>query len=192
MRYSVDASSLIEGFRRIFPYEIVGTFWNRDLPSLIESGDLRATEVIRWELEAEDDEVLGFVKEFRDLFVPIDEPIQHEVRRILDEFPTLLHAGRSGGDPWVIALARLEAGLSSARNAVSRPSRASPTSATLSGSRASLYSNSFANKDGRTRYEISADKTIEVDVVTGRLQLLCKLESPTVSAHRNVSEAMNV
>ncbi len=107
MRYSLDSSSLIEGFRRIFPYEIVKTFWNRDLPALVASGDVRATEVVQWELEAEDDEVLGFVRDLGDLFVPLDEPIQVEVRIILRDYSRLVHAGRSGADPFVIALARV-------------------------------------------------------------------------------------
>jgi hypothetical protein len=107
MRYSVDTSSLIEGFRRIFPYDVIPTFWKRDLPALIESGDLRATEVVKWELEAEDDEVLSFVEDNEGLFVQIDEPIQHEVRAILRHHGTMLRAGRSGADPFVIALARL-------------------------------------------------------------------------------------
>jgi hypothetical protein len=107
MKYSLDTSSLIEGFRRIFPYEIVPTFWNRDLPALIEAGDVRATEVVRWELEAEDDEVLAFVREQEDLFVEIDEAVQIQVREILNAHGRLIRAGRSGADPFVIGLARM-------------------------------------------------------------------------------------
>jgi hypothetical protein len=107
MRYSVDTSSFIEGFRERLAYPIVPEFWNRDLPSLVESGDLRATIEVHFELEVEDDEVLAFVDDLDDLFVPIDEPIQREVRAILKDFPRLIHAGRSGADPFVIALARM-------------------------------------------------------------------------------------
>jgi hypothetical protein len=105
MRYSVDSSSLIEGFRRIFPYDVVPTFWNVHLPELIASGVVRATEIVRWELEVEDDEVFTFVRNMRDLFVPIDEPTQRMVREILRDHPKLIRAGRSGADPFVIALA---------------------------------------------------------------------------------------
>jgi Domain of unknown function (DUF4411) len=107
MRYSIDSSSLIEGFRRIFPYDIVPTFWNVHLPSLIEDGAVRATELVRWELEAEDDEVFNFVRNLDDLFVAVDEPVQHVVREILRDEPRLIRAGRSGADPFVIALAEI-------------------------------------------------------------------------------------
>lgn len=107
MRYSVDSSSLIEGFREIVPYLNFPSFWNRDLPGLVTSGDLRASEAVRWELEAQDDELLTWVREFEDFFIPIDEPIQYEVREILADFPRLTHAGRSQADPFVIALAKI-------------------------------------------------------------------------------------
>jgi Domain of unknown function (DUF4411) len=107
VRYSIDTSSLISGFRDRFPYEIIPAFWNRDLPSLVESGDLRATEEVKHELEAQDDELLAWTKEIDDLFVEVDIDIQHEVRGILRDHGRLIHSGRSGADPFVIALARL-------------------------------------------------------------------------------------
>lgn len=107
MRYSIDTSSLVEGFRERLAYPIVPQFWNRDLPSLVASGELRATEEVRVELEAQDDEVVTFIKGVENLFVEIDGPIQHEVRWILRNYPRLIHAGRSGADPFVIALAKM-------------------------------------------------------------------------------------
>lgn len=107
MTYSVDTSSLIAGFRDRFPYEIVPSFWSRDLPSLVESGELRATEEVREELRVQDDELLAFVADFEGFFVAVDEQIQVAAREILARYPRLLHAGRSGADPFVIALAML-------------------------------------------------------------------------------------
>ena len=107
MRYSIDTSSFVEGFRDRLPYEIVPMFWNRDLPSLVDSGDLRATEEVLFELRAQDDELLAFVEDLDELFVEVDTAIQHEVRAILRDHPRLLHAGRSGADPFVIALAKI-------------------------------------------------------------------------------------
>jgi hypothetical protein len=37
----------------------------------------------------------------------LDEQIQHEVRAILREHRRLIHAGRSGADPFVVALAKI-------------------------------------------------------------------------------------
>jgi Domain of unknown function (DUF4411) len=106
MKYSIDTSSFIEGFRERLAYPIVPHFWNRDLPGLVESGDLRATVEVLVELEVEDDEVLAFVEDLHGLFLPIDESIQENVREILHAFPRLIHSGRSGADPFVIALAK--------------------------------------------------------------------------------------
>ena len=44
MKYSIDTSSLIKGFRELLPYEIVPVLWDRDIPRLVASGELRATE----------------------------------------------------------------------------------------------------------------------------------------------------
>jgi len=107
MRYSIDTSSLIEGFRERLAYQIVPQFWNRDLPALIASGELRATEEVRFELQAKDDEVLAFIEGLDDLFVEVDGEIQPEVRAILRDYPRLIHRGRSGADPFVIALAKM-------------------------------------------------------------------------------------
>jgi hypothetical protein len=59
------------------------------------------------ELRVQDDEVLAWVEELDDLFVAVDMPIQEKVREILRDHPRLIHAGRSGADPFVIALASL-------------------------------------------------------------------------------------
>ena len=107
MRYSIDTSSLIDGFRDRFPYEMFPTVWNKHLPALVSAGHLRATEEVRVELEAQDDELLEWTRHLEALFVEVDEPIQREVRSILAAHPRLIHAGRSGADPFVIALARL-------------------------------------------------------------------------------------
>lgn len=110
MRYSIDTSSLIEGFRNLYPYEVFPTLWNDYLPSLVESGDLRATDEVRIELGRRDDELLQWVAEYADdFFVEIDEDIQHEVTAILADHRELVHVGRgrSGADPFVIALAKI-------------------------------------------------------------------------------------
>jgi hypothetical protein len=96
MRYSVDTSSIVKGFRELFAYEIHPTFWNRDLPALVASGDLRATEEVLIELRVQDDEILAWTDDLPDLFVEVDVPIQHKVREILRDHPRLIHAGRSG------------------------------------------------------------------------------------------------
>ena len=108
MRYSIDASIMIEGWRRQLPPDIAPGLWD-GLDDLIRSGDLRATEEVLVELERKDDEVFEWARERPDLFVPINEEIQMLVREILAEHKTLIDTrkNRSSADPFVIALARM-------------------------------------------------------------------------------------
>jgi len=110
VRYSIDTSSLINGFRLHYPYETFPRLWNNDLPSLVASGELRASEEVRVELDRQDDELVQWIDDYSDeLFVEVDEEIQHEVRDILRSHTALIHAGRgrSGADRFVIALAKI-------------------------------------------------------------------------------------
>jgi Domain of unknown function (DUF4411) len=110
VNYSIDTSSLINGFRIYYPYENFPRLWNKHLPELVASGALRATEEVRIELDRQDDELAQWIDDYSDeLFIEVDEQIQHEVRDILRSHTALIHAsrGRSGADPFVIALAKL-------------------------------------------------------------------------------------
>lgn len=110
--YSVDTSAFINPWRRTYPPDVFPPLWEEHYPGLIESGLARATDEVRIELERQDDELLGWARSQEGLFVPIDDGIQAHVGRILDEHPKLIdaNAGRSGADPFVIALA-LQSGL---------------------------------------------------------------------------------
>jgi Domain of unknown function (DUF4411) len=111
VRYSLDTSSLINGFRLNYPYLNFPRLWNEHVPSLVASGDLRATEEVLIELQRQDDELVQWLVDYRDdLFIEVDEPIQHEVKEILRTHTALIHArgrGHSGADPFVIALAKI-------------------------------------------------------------------------------------
>jgi Domain of unknown function (DUF4411) len=110
VRYSIDTSSLINGFRDNYPYLNFPRLWNEDLPTLVASGDLRASEEVLFELRRQDDELIQWITDYGDeLFVEVDEVIQHEVRAILRSHTALVHAGRgrSGADPFVVALAKI-------------------------------------------------------------------------------------
>lgn len=109
MRYSLDTSSLVEPWNRSYPPDIFPSFWNEHLPELIGSADLRATQEVRVELERQDDELLAWAAAQEGLFVEVDEPLQLSVTEILANHSKLINpnTGRSGADPFVIALARL-------------------------------------------------------------------------------------
>jgi hypothetical protein len=78
------------------------------MDDLIAEGRLRAAIEVYREIERKDDELFAWCKERRaGLFVEIDDACQEEVARILGLYPRLVDTvkGRSGADPFVIALA---------------------------------------------------------------------------------------
>ncbi|HWB52207.1 MAG TPA: DUF4411 family protein [Stellaceae bacterium] len=80
--YSVDSSALIHGWRRAYRPRNFGLVWAR-IDGLINEGRLRASIEVYREMERKDDELFAWCKERR----------------------AAMFEGRSGGDPFVIALA---------------------------------------------------------------------------------------
>ena len=108
MKYSLDTSAVVQAWRTHYPPEVFPAVWER-LDDLIDSGALRATEEVLYELERKDDEVLSWVREREELIIDIDQEIQIAVQAILEEHKRLLDTrkSRSGADPFVIALAQI-------------------------------------------------------------------------------------
>jgi hypothetical protein len=105
--YSADSSALIHGWRRISRPRNFGFVWDR-LGVLIEEGRFKASIEVYNDLEKKDDELFKWCKERKDnLVVDIDESVQAHVTRIMRTYPRLVDTvkGRSGSDPFVIALA---------------------------------------------------------------------------------------
>ena len=108
--YSLDTSALIAAFRERYPIENFPAFW-RKIEELIRNDRLKMSEVVFEEAMRENDikewcDQNGLKQDFQE---PIDESMQIKVNEILREFPKLLddRKGRSGADPWVIALAMI-------------------------------------------------------------------------------------
>jgi hypothetical protein len=105
--YSIDSSALIHGWRRIYRPKNFGFVWTR-FGGLIEEGRLRASIEVYNELKNKDDELFKWCKERKEsMFSEIDEDTQAQVARIMANHPRLVDTakGRSGADPFVIALA---------------------------------------------------------------------------------------
>jgi len=105
--YSIDSSSLIHGWCRIYRPKNFGLVWKR-IDALIEEGRLRASIEVLHELKKKDDDLFTWAKERKEaLFIELDDACQHEVVRIMSKYERLVDTskGRSGGDPFVIALA---------------------------------------------------------------------------------------
>ena len=106
--YSVDSSALIHAHRRIYRPRNFGFVW-KGFDKLIEEGRFRSSIEVYNELEKKDDEVFAWAKERKEvMFVEIDEPLQAIVKDIMAAHPKLVDTtkGRSGADPFVIALAK--------------------------------------------------------------------------------------
>lgn len=106
--YSLDLSALFAAFNERYPIENFPGFW-RKMEELIRSDRLIMPEVA-FDKALKDERVKEWVTDNQlrpYLRRPIDEPIQSKVGEILEEFPRLLddRTGKSGDDPWVIALA---------------------------------------------------------------------------------------
>ena len=105
--YSVDSSSLIHAWRRAYRPKNFGFVWD-GFDSLIEAKRLYASIEVYNELEKKDDDLFAWCKERKDeMFVEIDDKIQKIVTEILRDHSRLVDTvrGRSGADPFVIALA---------------------------------------------------------------------------------------
>jgi hypothetical protein len=105
--YSADSSSLIHGWRRIYRPKNFGFVWEQ-LAVLIDEGRLKASIEVYNDLEKKDDELFKWCKERREkLVIEIDDAVQEHVAHIMTAYPRLVDTvrGRSGSDPFVIALA---------------------------------------------------------------------------------------
>jgi hypothetical protein len=105
--YSVDSSALIHGWRRVYRPKNFGFVWEK-IDALIEQGRFQSSIEVYHELEKKDDELFQWCKERKDkMFVEIDDNIQNKVAAIMAAYQRLVDTvkGRSGADPFVIALA---------------------------------------------------------------------------------------
>lgn len=108
MIYSADSDIFIESWQRDFPPDVLPGFWDK-VDELIADEHLRASEEVIREIERKDDDLAAWIKDRPNLSVPIDDLVQDAVTEILGTHPRLLDTrkNRSGGDPWVIALAKV-------------------------------------------------------------------------------------
>lgn len=110
MRYSLDTSGLLDGWR-YYPPDVFPTLWEK-LAHLIQEGYACASdEVLRELKKKEGDEVYKWCKAQARLFLPLDAATQQAVAYVLQHHPSLVAEGgkRSAADPFVIAVARVKA-----------------------------------------------------------------------------------
>ena len=106
--YSLDTSALIAAFHERYPIENFPSLW-RKIEELIRNGRLKMSQIV-FDEAMRDTDIKQWCDEYQlkpDFQVPIDELVQEQVSEVLSEFPRLVdnRTGKSGADPWVIALA---------------------------------------------------------------------------------------
>ena len=70
-RYSLDTSFFVNSWRRYYQPDVFLGVWER-LAGLIDAGAVIATEEVRYEIEKQEDEILQWVNQRPELFVPTD------------------------------------------------------------------------------------------------------------------------
>ena len=106
MTYSIDTSALLDYWVRMLRPSYAVTFWEL-MDNAIREGVLIASEEVFQEIERKEDELLEWVSERKDMFVPITDDVQANVVEIMAQFPKLVdeRTGKSFADPFVIATA---------------------------------------------------------------------------------------
>lgn len=107
--YCIDTSSILEARTRTYPPAAFPTLWDR-VEALIDAGRLLSPIEMLKELERKDDETRKWARAKSGLFVPYSPQQIATVTQILTTHPLLVDSskGRSGGDPFLIALALIE------------------------------------------------------------------------------------
>lgn len=106
--YCFDTSALLDAWNRNYPPDVFPQLWSA-IEERIASGTVIAPEEVRVELARKDDALFKWAKTRHGLFCDLDEEQQLSVGEILARYPRLIEVrrGRSGADPFVIALARV-------------------------------------------------------------------------------------
>jgi hypothetical protein len=106
MGYSLDTSGFLDAWLRHYPIDVFPTIWER-LDGATRNGVLFASDEVLRELERKDDDAHAWIKARPHMIVPFDIQVEAEVIHLMARFPRLVDTkkGRSGGDPFVIAVA---------------------------------------------------------------------------------------
>ncbi|MFH0829275.1 MAG: DUF4411 family protein [Candidatus Kerfeldbacteria bacterium] len=104
----MDSSALIYAWGYAYPLEAFGGFWE-NLEGLGREGRLLVSEEVLEEVQRKDDGLHKWLKQRDSLVASHTGEVQLAVKEILKSHRLLLNAGtgKSGGDPFVVAVARV-------------------------------------------------------------------------------------
>ena len=107
--FSLDTSGFLDAWTRHYPPDTFPTFWDH-MDGAARNATIKVSEEVVRELEKKDDGAADWIKARPTMIVATDIPIQQKVTEILKAHPRLVNASknRSGGDPFVIAVAEVQ------------------------------------------------------------------------------------
>jgi len=108
MPYSIDTSGFLDAWVRNYPVDVFPTIWEQ-IDGAARNGTLLASDEVVRELERKEDGAHTWMKGRPEMLVVLDPDIEQQVRDTMRRYPRLVDTrkGRSGGDPFVIAIARI-------------------------------------------------------------------------------------
>lgn len=106
--YCVDTSALVDGWSRYYPPRNFASLWKK-IDGLISRNELICSDEVFREVSKQDDGLHAWMKARSAMVRPLDDDTQIAVASIMGQFPKLVEStkGRSGADPFVIALAKV-------------------------------------------------------------------------------------
>lgn len=107
MPFSLDTSGIIDIWTRHYPPDVFPTIWVK-MDAAAKNGEIWIIDEVAKELKRKEDGAHKWVKEREAIIVSIDSEVQEHVLEIMRRYGRLVdpRKNKSGGDPWVIALAR--------------------------------------------------------------------------------------
>ncbi len=108
MPYSIDTSAFLDAWVRNYPVDVFPTIWQQ-MDEAARNGTVLASDEVLRELERKEDGAHDWVKAHPKMLVGLDSEVEEHVRYIMRTYPRLVDTkkGRSVGDPFVIAVARV-------------------------------------------------------------------------------------
>ncbi len=104
-KYSIDTCSFTH-LQRVYPQDTFPSVWQK-FDELMSKGMVCSVEEVYLEIIAQTDSLSDWVSKNKDIFLPLDEEIQLNTKKILSTHSNLLDIkkNKSGADPFIIAVA---------------------------------------------------------------------------------------
>lgn len=109
MPYSIDTSAFLDAWVRYYPPDVFPGIWEQ-MDRAAKGGIVKSSDEVLRELSKKDDGAHDWIKAHAEMVIALDNEIERDVQEIMSRYPRLVDSkkGRSGGDPFVIAVARVK------------------------------------------------------------------------------------